>query len=56
MKPLKEKLRLDNGSSLSFYLFSDMLTIVSVIFSLCERDIKPSGLSDILFAHNLCSK
>ncbi len=31
-------------SSLSFYLHSDMLTEVSVIFSRCESDIKPVGL------------
>ncbi len=29
-----------------------MLTIVSVIFSLCEGDIKPVGLSVILFVEN----
>jgi len=30
-------------SSLSFCLLSDMLTKVSVIFSLCESDMKPIG-------------
>ncbi len=41
-----------NESSLSFCLYSDMLTKVSVIFSLCESDIKPVGLSVILFTAN----
>ena len=35
-------------------VFSDMLTFVSVIFSLCESDIKSVGLSDILFAFQTC--
>ena len=35
---------------------SDMLTKVSVIFSLCESDIKSLGLSDILFAPKLAKQ
>ena len=35
---------------------SDMLTKVSVIFSLCESDIKSFGLSDILFAPKLAKQ
>ena len=42
-------------SALSFCLYSDMLTDVSVIFSHGESGIKPIGLSDILFAYNLAS-
>ena len=52
----KEKIRLDNESSLSFCLYSDMLTAVSVIFSLCESDIQSVGLSDILFAAKLAKR
>ena len=33
-----------------------MLTFVSVIFSLCESDIKPYGFSDILFAKKLAKQ
>ena len=35
---------------------SDMLTKGSVIFSLCESDIKSFGLSDILFAPKLAKQ
>ena len=44
-------------TSLLFLLsVSDMLTKVSVIFSLCESDIKSFGLSDILFAPKLAKQ
>ena len=33
-----------------------MLTSVSVIFSLCERDIPSVGLRDILFAAKLAKR
>ncbi len=47
----KEKIRMLT-SLLFFCLLSDMLTKVSVIFLLCKSDIKPVGLSVILFAAN----
>ncbi|MBR6793194.1 MAG: hypothetical protein IKM48_02410, partial [Clostridia bacterium] len=56
-----------NESSLSFCLLSDMLTIVSVIFSFEKTSpvaryfqkkviLKPCGFSDILFAHKLAKQ
>ncbi len=52
LRDRKEKIRILTSLLFLFSLLSDMLTIVSVIFSLCESDIKSSGLSDILFADN----
>ena len=51
----KEKIRILT-SLLFFCLHSDMLTFVSVIFSLCEGDIKPYGFNDILFARKLAKQ
>ena len=45
----KRRFALDE-SSLSFCLQSDMLTVASVIFSLCESDMKPIGFV-IFYSH-----